>query len=433
MVILKNQYKALLVIVLIVLFTSQGCGRITSDTPALASSTATETVILTPTNTPQPTNTQVPIQIVEPFVTAPRLRFDSWSQDSQWIAYWFSDSDDASVNLAFADVRSGEICQHKEISADGIESGNVLWLENGNAIVFQDPRGDALSGVPCGAFSAAENTTILEREDKQDSPDGRYRADTIISGWEEELIHNVTTITELSTKEIVATVKWDGSPHVWAESGWLNNELYLVGLDIYRGALYLSMPDGKDGNLVSDLLGLNVQEIGYISRVGRYTDAAKGEYHLLIERSKETPLPLLLYHSELDLIEELPFYRSWIHHGLTFSSDGKWLFLFYPSAQQNEIDDLWIRSVDPPRNAALQLSGDNGFAGFDLSSETYQMAIVGSDYVHILNFPDGEIINQWGASGYDISSVWWSPDGNRLAMQGFPVGSKPEAIFVIEP
>ncbi len=420
----KSQYRILLVGWLIPLITSQSCAG--SVQPA------------TPTDLPHinlatPINPQISPDAINPLVAESRLRFDSWSSDSQWIAYWLADGDDLPAHLAFINVRTNKICQHKEIRADGIESRNVRWLENGNAIVFQDPKGTRLGGIPCGVFSLVENNTTLVKEDDDISPNGNYRADTIISGWEEQLIHNVTTITEISTNQIAATVKWDGSPHAWAESGWLNNELYLVGLDIYQGALYVSALDGKVGNVVSDLLGMDVQDIGYLSRVGRYMDTAKGDYHLLIERSKESPLPLLLYHSELDLIEELPFYRSWIHHGLTFSSDGKWLFLFYPSSQQNETDDLWIRSVDPPENAASQLAGDKGFAGFDLSNEADKMAIIDHSHVYIMNFPDGEIISLWGASGYDISSVCWSPDGSRLAMQGFPTGSQPEALFVVEP
>lgn len=428
----KNQLQAVLAILLIVLFIGQSCGEIASPTPSLAVPTATETVTLPPTHTLQPTSTQAPLHIVEPLITNPRLRFDSWSPNSQWIAYWFADGDDLPAHLGFINVQSGKVCQHDNVIADNIESGYVSWEKNDNVIAAQNLSGSAFSGMACEVFSPTERVAISHTESST-SPNGRYRADATISGWEGELIHNVTTITEISTKQITATVKWDGSPHIWAESGWLNNELYLVGLDINQGALYVSVPDGKVGNVVSGLLGLDVQDVGYISRVGRYTDTAKGEYHLLIERSKESPLLLLLYHSELDLVEELPFYRSWIHHGLTFSSDGKWLFLFYPSSQQNETDDLWIRSVDPPDSAALQLADGMGFAGFDLPNEAHEIAMIVHDYVYILKFPSGEMISRWGASGYYLQGIRWSPDGKRLVVEGIPVASKPTALFVIKP
>lgn len=429
----KSQIQASLKILVIVLFTSQGCAGISPATPSLAASTATEPVTLTTTNTVQPTDTQVPIQIVEPFVASSRLRFDSWSPDSQWIAYWFSDSDDAPVNLAFADVSSGKICQHNEISVDDIESGNVRWLENGNAIVFQDPRGDVLGGVPCGVFSSVENATTLEKEIGHISPDGRFRADATISGWEGELMHNVTTITEISTTQIAVSVKWDGSPHAWAESGWLSNELYLIGLDVNRGALYVSIPDGTIGNVVSDLLGLKAEEVGNIFHVAHYTNLATGDYHLLLEMWNGPPgSPLLLYHSETSLVEKLPFYKSWVVNGSSISPDGRWLFISYPLSKANdETTDFWIRSVDPPDSSALKLAEGMGFAGF--SNEANKIAFVDSKYVYILNFPNGEMLSQWGASGYQIDRVWWSPDGSQLAMQGFPSGSKSEALFIVQP
>ncbi|MCI0555122.1 MAG: hypothetical protein L0287_29595 [Anaerolineae bacterium] len=421
MVISKSPLRIILAVLFVVILLTQAC---------LARDSSRATALPTITNTFNPEKTQT-TDVIELLITTPRLRFDSWSPDSQWIAYWFSDSDDAPVNLAFADVSSGEICQHNEISADDIESGNVRWLENGNAIVFQDPRGDVLGGVPCGVFSSVENATTLKKEIEHVSPDGRYRADTSISGWEGELMHNITTITEISTNQIAVSVKWDGSPHVWAESGWLNNELYLVGLDVNSGALYVSAPDNKVGNVVSDFLG--IKDIGYISHIGRHAETTTGEYHLLIELWNGPPgSPLLLYHSELDLVEELPFYRSWIVNGSSISPDGEWLFISYPSLKTNdETTDFWIRSVDPPDSVALQLAEGMGFVGF--SNEAQKIAFTDNTYVYILNFPNGELLSQWGASGYEIDRVWWSPDGSRLVMQGFPTGSQPEALFVVEP
>ncbi|MEO5887333.1 MAG: hypothetical protein ABIQ77_06700 [Anaerolineales bacterium] len=429
----KSQLKTSLTILLFVMFIGQGCGGIASPAPSLAVPAVTETVTRTATNTSEPTNTQIPPQFIEPLVASPRLRVDSWSPDSQWIAYWFAEGDDGPAHLAFMNVQSGKVCQHEEVNADDIFSGLVIWVEDNDAITVQNSGKAAFSGVLCGVFSSTEILTTSEKEEGQISPDGRYRVDTSISGWEGELIHNVTTITEISTTQLSLSVKWDGSPHAWAESGWLNNELYMIGLDVNRGALYISVPSGTIGNVVSDLLGLDVQEVGNIFHVARHTNPATGDYHLLLEMWKGPPgSPLLLYHSELDLVEEIPFYRSWIVNGSTISSDGKWLFIGYPSSKSNdETTDFWIRSLDPPDSAALQLAEGMGFAGF--STEAQKIAFVDNKYVYILNFPNGEMLNQWGAPGYQIDRVWWSPDGSRLAMQGFPTGSKPEALFVVEP
>ena len=409
----------ILLTVLIASMTSQGC---VGTTPAAT----------LPSATPRPTETQLPVRVIEPRVTSPRLRFDSWSPDSRWIAYWSAEAEDLPAQLAFINVQSREICQHDSILTEDIWSGYVSWGENDNVIAVLDLSGSALQGMPCEQFSSTEPVTISHTETSI-SPDGRYLAETTISGWEEQLIHKVTTITEISTKQITATINWDGSPHVWAESGWLNNKLFLIGLDIHRGPLYVSVPDGRAGNVVSDLLGLDIQEVGYVSHVGRHTNTATEEYHLLLTMWNEPPgSPLLLYHSELDLIEELPFYQSRIVAGSNFSPDGKWLFLSYPSSKEsNETEDFWIRAVDPPESPAVQLAEGMGFMGF--SQEAQKIIFDKNTFVHILNFPSGETIKRVAGEGYDLSGVWWSPDGTWLAIQGVPFSSKPEALFVIEP
>jgi len=405
---------------LVVFIMNQGCSGTASPTPPA-------------TNSRQAIQTQQPLNLIEPLVASPRLRFDSWSPDSQWFAYWFADGEDLPARLAFVDVQSHKICQHEEISVAGIENGGVKWADDGQVNVNDYSGKKTFRGTPCEKFSEIDFVPP-SFEMSFLSPDGRHRADTIISGSEGELSEMVTTITEIVVGKIVSTLNWGSGPHTWAESGWLNNKLYLVGFDVVKQeALYVSLPDGKVGNIVTDLLGLEINDIGDILRVGREANMTGGQYHLLIERYKDSPAPLLLYHSELDLVEELPFYRSWLAGGRTFSPGGKWLFPFHPTSRQDATDELWIRSVDPPGGEARQLADGSGFAGFSLSGDGSKIAVMGYAYVDISTFPGGDMIGQWGASGYDLNSIWWSPDGTRLAVYGFPLGSKPEAIFVIEP
>lgn len=410
--------------ILFVFFAAQAC--VNTNSPA-----ALSTAISNTPSTPHATEIQTPHR-TEPLVSAPRLRFDSWSPDSQWIGYWFAEGDNQAAHLAFINVQSGKNCQ-QDVVADNIDSGHVSWGKDNQVIVVQSSKGSALGGVPCGVFSPTEGARNF-RAESSISPDGRYRADTIPGNWEGELVHNVTTITEVSTNRTTHTVKWDGSPHVWAESGWLNNRLYLVGLDVKRGALYISVPDGKVSNVVSDLLGLDVHDLGTISHVGRQANPANGEYHLLIEFWNGSPgPPLLLYHSETGLVEKLSFYKSWIVNGSSLSLDGKWLFLSYPSSKQyNEIEDFWIRPVDPAGSPAMKPADGMGFAGF--SNEARKMVFIDKNYaVYVLNFPNGERIGSWYSPNYSIDRAWWAPDGKRVAMQGFPTRTQSEAIFIIEP
>ncbi len=425
MVVTRSQITKLLTVLIIVFFMIQAC---TTTNSSVATPTGVTATIIAP----PPTEIQTS-HTIEPLVTEPRLRFDSWSPDSQWIAYWIADGENTPSRLAFVNVQSGKVCRHNDVFADALESGRVLWAESGNVIAVQDQNGSALEGAPCSVFSPTTSIPI-SRTDSSMSPNGDYRADTTYNGGEGELQHYITTITEISTEQIVATVKWDASPHAWAESGWLNDELYLIGLDVKQGGLYITLPDGKIGNVVSDLLGLDIQDVGYISHLGRHIDAINGEYHLLIERPIKQSIgqPLLLYHSELDQVEELQFYRSWIVNGSNISTDGKWLFLSYPSSKQSdEITDFWIRAVDPSDSPASKLADEIGFAGF--SDTAHKIIFTDDKYVYILNFPDGKTLGLWRSPGYYIDRVWWSPDGKHVAMQGFPVGSEPEAIFVITP
>ncbi len=418
----KDQRKILFSILLIVLFVVQGCRQNIFPSPSLGVSTAT--------TIPKPTRAETLIHNIEPLVTGSILRFDSWSPDSKWFAYWITNNDDAPAHLAFINVQTGKTCE-QEVGAIGIESGGVKWLADGTVNIADYSSKKAFHGVPCKTFSEVEFFPPSNHESSL-SPDNRYRAETVISGYNQELTHNITAITEISTNQVIVTVNWDSGPHTSAESGWLTNELYLIGLDVVKQkVIYASVLDGKVGDVVTDIMRLKTQDVGYIFHMGRYANTTEGKFHLLLEEANQAPALLLLYHSETGFVEKLPFYKSSIIDGSAFSSDGKWLFLSYPSSKQNgDIPDFWIRSVDPPDSAALQLASGMGFAGF--SSEAHKIVFI-DDYVHILNFPSGEVISMLSVPDYSIDRVWWSPDGTRLALQGFPVSTQPGAIFVVEP
>ncbi len=148
--------KTLFFTLLVVLSVSQGCGGRIPSTPLITPVAATETITPTSANTVQSISTQIPIQIIEPLVNSPRLRFDSWSPDSQWFAYWFADGDDAPAHLAFIDVQSEKSCQHEEVTVIGIESGGVKWLDDGAVNIADYSSKKAFHGSPCETFSEVE-------------------------------------------------------------------------------------------------------------------------------------------------------------------------------------------------------------------------------------------------------------------------------------
>lgn len=422
----KVRLKVFSGVLLTFMFLAQSCGGSTLVTP-LPTTPASETATLTATETSQPTSTQNLTHYVEPFVSSPRLRFDSWSPDSRWAAYWLGNSDNAPAHLAFADVRSGTICEHEEVGIDDIYSGDVKWLEDNSALVML-ADGSAFRGLPCGVLSVPPDFTPPNRGSIL-SPNGRYRADTTTE-WEGELRHNTTTFIDVSSDQVVATVLWDGSPHFWSDFDWLNDEMFFIGPTVDQGVLYVTVPDGKTGDVMTDLLKLDERDITDSPQIFLHFDRDKNQFHLLVERWKyPSNLPLLLYHSELDTIERLSLDRAWHFNGSVFSPDGKWIFV--GTVMDPDTIELWLHPVDPPGGAAIKIAEGAGLAGF--SYESQKMAFLTRNSVQIFEFPAGKLLNQWRSTGYHIDRVWWSPDGRWLAMQAFSSGVNPEAIFVIEP
>jgi len=214
---------------------------------------------------PEVTSTLTPtVQVIESLITSPdkvlRLRLDSWSPDSQWIAYWYGENrEDIPANLAFVNVPSKKNCLHAALVAANLWDGQVIWQADGNVIAIVKPDGLAFYGAPCELFKPvvyepSQESTI------QISPDGRFRAETEILEWEGESIHSRTNIIEISTDRNIVTTTYSRSPHfsdAWPK--WLGNDLYIIRT-VEEGWQYFSIPEGSSGNLLTELLGLNKEE-----------------------------------------------------------------------------------------------------------------------------------------------------------------------------
>lgn len=404
----------------------------------LSSCTATPMVIGEPDVRGDAT-TQVQRFDVEPVVTAPRLRLSGWSPDGQWLAFWSGQAEGLPASAGFVDVLTGEVCLHEDLSARDLWSGSIRWQVAGLVLVDTGPAEEVFSGAPCAKFTPVDPKATLEAGAREWlSPDGRYRADTAITGIEGQLFHMETTILESTTDRVVVTVQWEGSPHFQSDSGWMNDGLFLIGPTVGGGVLDVSIPDGRIGTVDTDFLGLKGEDIGLAWHVSRHSDPATGQFHLLVERYDDNAkTPLLLYHSELDLVEELSFLRApsfgVASHGSSFSPDGRWLFLSDPATEDvGPETNYWVRPVDPPDAAATKLAVGMGFGG--ISGRMDRIAFLDNGEVAVLSFPKGQVLSRWSAEGYYLDSLdWWSPDSERLAAVGFPTSGDSEAIFVLQP
>lgn len=381
----------------------------------------------------------VPLSSIKPLITSDglRLRFDSWAPDSLWIAYWLGESEESPASLTFANFDSGETCQHDDVKAQDLGSGRVIWQEDGSATAILNREGEALGGVPCKTFAPVENVTLPDPYTREDlSPDGRYLAERIILEVEEQgFFHSELRITEIGTGRQIFSVPYIDSPHfIFGGPRWLSNELFLIGKTVDQGVLYYSVRDDRVGNLFPDILGLEARDEENVSVIQTQATPGTGEYHLLLEKWVDTP-GSLLYHRELNQIEDLSSYRGASFTDASggwssFSPDGRWLLLLSDSSG-GEDPDTWLRPVDPPGSPPVQIADQASPGG--LSSNRQLMAFFRRGDIQILSFPDGRLLSRWAAPNYDLDRLWWSPDGNHLIAYGSPLESSQEALFVIEP
>ncbi len=396
------------------------------------------TFTLEPTFTPKPT--QIPLIPLEPFVTAPVLRLNSWSPDSQWLAYWQSEEDfEISATLTFANILTGEICEHAEVPGKIANSGYLRWQEDGSVVAFLTEDEKAVGGQPCETFVELEDFSPPEWG-VDFSPDGRYRAQyTILSWGEGGFMHSQTTITDFTTGEIVVSLEWDTGVNFAQRAGpsWLNNELFLIGKGYDQGWMYASMSEKRIGNVFPDLLGLDVQLEDQVETLISQADASTGEYHLMAIGGLMPSI--LLYHSELDLVEEISFkgiaFFTMHASSMGISPDGKWMLLTDPIGAQPSSgqvgQDVWLRLLDPPGSEAIPFP--KHLAGNLLSPDSQKMALFGTGSILIMSFPEAQRLSRWGTTSYYLDFGTWSPDNEWLAVSASHLDSGKSVIYVFRP
>lgn len=331
----------------------------------------------TPIPTETPTSPSKLSEVAQRFVTANRVFFDNWSADSQWISYWFKEIEGDPYYLGIVNTETGIICKHQEINEECFSTWRITWQADDEMIYAANSNGQTLVGKPCETF--APNDNIGNQPDSgKTSPDGKYRVNTTVLEWEDSLIHNKTEITEISTGESVFSVMWDGSPHFQNQSGWLNRDLFLIGPTVDQGVVYASVSERKVGNVLIDSFKLPAGDFGKVYSVSYSADIASESFHLLLEQPEKSPdSPLLLYHSELDLVETLPFYLT-ASFGpssefSSFSPDGQYVLQVDPLGgdygSQGKGSDYWLRKVDPAGSLGFKVAENAGFGGISFSED----------------------------------------------------------------
>lgn len=419
--------------------------------------------------TATPTSTSAEAHFITPLVTAGgrrfELQFDSWSPDGEWIAYWRREGEDGfPAHLVFVHVDTGVTCWHEEVNAQSFAPGQVIWGEDSRVAALVSEQGAALGGFVCDTFVPVDNPAAGDWSPTVDiSPDGRYRAETRLIGWDEGGgQYKRLTIVATAAEDIIVTIPYvDGANFGWADQGWLDNELYLVGQTAEQGVLYVSPSEGKVGHVIPDFFGLEARATEDGALVHSQVDATTGEYHLLLQQwhPDTGKLPALLYHSELDRVEELAYYDAWpFFDSSSFTPDGHWLLLGSPVAagQPGPTSSYWLRPVDPPGSVAIEITARVDFDGFSLAAQrmgqiaanivrrgwrfcglstaTDRMIFCANDSVYAFSRSGAVPLGRWVARSYNLSragQAWWSPDGKRTVVMGYPTAKGNEALFVI--
>jgi hypothetical protein len=357
------------------------------------------------------------------------------------MAYWHGTdaSGELPAYLAFVNVASGEVCSHPEVKAQNLWGGDVIW-QGRNVLAVLSPDNDAWSGLPCSFFTMLDDYRAMDAR-AVTSPDNHYQAETATLGWTDELMHNVTTITELTTNQPVIEATWDGSPHaIQRGPQWLTNELYLIGQTVDQGVLYLSATNGrgKIGNVLTDFFALETdnknEDFWWVfTHVNRDTD----EYLILLRNlGGASGSPLLLYSSQSGHVEELHFDTTWsfgeVSDGSPFSPDGQWLFVGRHNSEGNSAADSYsFYKINSGDVFAAEVA--KGLSGGWLSSDMAKITFFDADNIYVFDFPPHTLLSQWKASDYELEPIEWSPDSQHVIAKGNPLFSGGEALFVIKP
>ncbi|HRA21448.1 MAG TPA: hypothetical protein PLZ56_13470, partial [Anaerolineae bacterium] len=246
----------------------------TPGTPAVAASATVEGVVASAL-TPVAVVTRTP----DDLHMDPVLDVSGWSPDGRWLAFWMGDRYTdyppelwrSPQQLHFLDSATGRVCQQPN-AQKAIYSDQVYWQADSQTIVRTG--GAVAIGRPCETLTAAPSSTYAlpmpspgktpdwaeppasegydspGPEDTVLSPDGVYRATTVVAG-DQAPEHSYTTRIQLAADgRMVAKATWQGTGG-FGDMGiggeWLPTNQFLVFRSVDRGPLLI----GSDGAVVA--------------------------------------------------------------------------------------------------------------------------------------------------------------------------------------
>jgi hypothetical protein len=385
--------------------------------------------------TPLPTST-FPISTPQMLnVEASLILMPSWSPDSRWIAYWVPASPDGSYWTSsipiFYEIATGRTCDYPQFAggiAPEFPNTFTLWQPDGYATLVVN--GVPFAGLPCGDFVRAPDSFVPSGyAPSQLSPDGKYRVTTVYKLDEAgNPIAATTTITDEATGAVLNTVQWRntvGQILGWIGGQWIGSTMFMLRIPADQGPLLIHVGDPHIVEVLPELFGITFDRGASPSPfISGVIDESSGSYHLLLQ------LPfgnMLLYHSETNDIERLPFlstgymYSTYKFVAQGFSPDGKWLLMQVPDDHPHgDPNKTWIRPVDGRKQTATYF----GRISYGLWNEPmHTIAYTGSmgnpsEDVYIMSFPDGQVLSRWHLDDATLSLLAWSPDGTMLLLQG---------------